>query len=68
MRLRQAIPGLFLTLWGGAMVVTGYQHGLAYETSYEVGRVIAYLLGWVLIGAGVAALRPKARQRELDLY
>jgi hypothetical protein len=67
MRIRNAIFGAIGVVWGGAMVVVGFKHGLNYETSYEVGRVVAYLLGWVLIGAGIAVLRP-GRDRDLDLY
>lgn len=65
--MRQRILGAIGLFWGGAMVVVGFKHGFAYDTSYEVGRVIGYLFGWVLMGAGIAALRPRG-DRELDLY
>ena len=58
-------------IWGAGVVVTGFKYGVAFDTAYNVGRVIAYLGGWMLIGAGIAGLRPKLlnpRQRELDLY
>lgn len=71
MATRRRIIAVICIVWGAAMVVTGFRYGLAYDTSYNVGRLIAYLFGWVLIGAGVSALRPNLRnprQRELDLY
>jgi hypothetical protein len=71
MSTRRLICAVFGILWGAAVVVNGFRHGLAYDTPYDVGRVIAYLFGWILIGAGIAGLRPNGRnprQRELDLY
>jgi len=58
-------------IWGAAMVITGFRYGLAYDTAYNLGRISAYLFGWMLIGAGISGLRPNLRsprQRELDLY
>ena len=70
MGTRRRILAVVGLVWGVAMVVTGFRHGLAYDTAYDAGRVGAYLFGWILIGACVAGLRPSLspRQRELDLY
>jgi hypothetical protein len=55
--------GILVLVWGTAVVVQGAS-GHSGGSTYATGQFLAWLIGFVLIGAGVVAVRNGFRARH----
>jgi hypothetical protein len=59
--VRNIIFGVIGVLWGGAIVLQGMPKA---ENAYGAGRMIAFVFGFAMLGAGAWALQRGIRTRR----
>jgi hypothetical protein len=54
--MRQIILGVALAIWGLGIVVAGFAQDTSGDGAYAAGQVTAWVLGFVMLAAGVRAV------------